>query len=116
MNGTSINPLNPTLTVNRGESITGILKVQAIYSGPSNNVVPFGYTSSWGSHTSSYVTIRGDLPVGNSTYNVSINLHAPATPGTYYLIFASNCEMNLCLLYTSPSPRDLSTSRMPSSA
>ena len=25
-------------------------------------------------------------------------------------------EFNICLLYTSPSPRDLSTSRMPSSA
>ena len=25
-------------------------------------------------------------------------------------------HMNICLLYTSPSPRDLSTSRMPSSA
>ena len=31
----------------------------------------------------------------------------------------SDCEIaidNVCLLYTSPSPRDLSTSRMPSSA
>ena len=27
-----------------------------------------------------------------------------------------NLAMNGCLLYTSPSPRDLSTSRMPSSA
>ena len=26
------------------------------------------------------------------------------------------CTQNICLLYTSPSPRDLSTSRMPSSA
>ena len=25
-------------------------------------------------------------------------------------------SLNICLLYTSPSPRDLSTSRMPSSA
>ena len=25
-------------------------------------------------------------------------------------------QINICLLYTSPSPRDLSTSRMPSSA
>ena len=25
-------------------------------------------------------------------------------------------DSNICLLYTSPSPRDLSTSRMPSSA
>ena len=27
-----------------------------------------------------------------------------------------NAKINACLLYTSPSPRDLSTSRMPSSA
>ena len=27
-----------------------------------------------------------------------------------------NIQVNCCLLYTSPSPRDLSTSRMPSSA
>ena len=27
-----------------------------------------------------------------------------------------SCQLNDCLLYTSPSPRDLSTSRMPSSA
>ena len=26
------------------------------------------------------------------------------------------CQVMVCLLYTSPSPRDLSTSRMPSSA
>ena len=30
--------------------------------------------------------------------------------------YYSNEEINNCLLYTSPSPRDLSTSRMPSSA
>lgn len=95
LNGTSINPSDPTLTVNSGESITGTLKVQAIYSGPSGNVVPFGYTPSWGSHSSSYVTVISDLPVGTSPYDVSINLNAPTTPGTYYLIFASNCEMNL---------------------
>ena len=29
---------------------------------------------------------------------------------------AQNVPVNTCLLYTSPSPRDLSTSRMPSSA
>ena len=28
----------------------------------------------------------------------------------------NNCDYDGCLLYTSPSPRDLSTSRMPSSA
>ena len=37
--------------------------------------------------------------------------------GTMYLIFAIVAGViGTCLLYTSPSPRDLSTSRMPSSA
>ena len=30
--------------------------------------------------------------------------------------YLSNVKVTACLLYTSPSPRDLSTSRMPSSA
>ena len=30
--------------------------------------------------------------------------------------FSNNKKNTICLLYTSPSPRDLSTSRMPSSA
>ena len=37
--------------------------------------------------------------------------------GQIHLIdFDTVQDSNLCLLYTSPSPRDLSTSRMPSSA
>ena len=36
-------------------------------------------------------------------------------PNTYKAI-TTNSKMKICLLYTSPSPRDLSTSRMPSSA
>ena len=31
-------------------------------------------------------------------------------------LLKSGCQVRVCLLYTSPSPRDLSTSRMPSSA
>lgn len=94
LNGNSIDLSNPTLTVNTGGSITGILKTQATYFGPSNNIVPFGYTPSWGSHSSSYVTVD-DLSVGTTTTNVSINLNTPATSGIYFLIFATNAEMNL---------------------
>ena len=35
---------------------------------------------------------------------------------TYLVILAASTRIDPCLLYTSPSPRDLSTSRMPSSA
>ena len=34
----------------------------------------------------------------------------------HLMIFIEIAKPNACLLYTSPSPRDLSTSRMPSSA
>ena len=37
--------------------------------------------------------------------------HEVCTP-----VFVEGAEVGDCLLYTSPSPRDLSTSRMPSSA
>ena len=43
-------------------------------------------------------------------------------PSKYAMDFASFCQKNpkpcplICLLYTSPSPRDISGSRMPSSA
>jgi len=95
LNGISINPSNPVITVSEGENISGNLKVQTTYNGPSNNVMPFGYTPSWGSHSSSYVTASSDLPVGTSSRNVSIDLSAPKTAGTYYLIFASRPEMKL---------------------
>ena len=36
--------------------------------------------------------------------------------GSYGAVTIFGLELSTCLLYTSPSPRDLSTSRMPSSA
>ena len=37
-------------------------------------------------------------------------------PGKSKIVPRSHFRLHVCLLYTSPSPRDLSTSRMPSSA
>ena len=34
----------------------------------------------------------------------------------FYIAYVSEQNLNICLLYTSPSPRDRSISRMPSSA
>ena len=51
-----------------------------------------------------------------------VSLCSPGCPGTHFVEQAGLKLRNLppeywdCLLYTSPSPRDLSTSRMPSSA
>ena len=42
--------------------------------------------------------------------------HISADYGKKYARIVKNDQLSGCLLYTSPSPRDLSTSRMPSSA
>ena len=42
--------------------------------------------------------------------------HPKAEVADVFLYEGDNTLLNSCLLYTSPSPRDLSTSRMPSSA
>ena len=77
---------------------------------------------------------RNDCPLyyflSNGTYSVSTNegllLVATSTHSFFesFIIYAEWVEevlkdhglSSFCLLYTSPSPRDLSTSRMPSSA
>ena len=59
-------------------------------------------------------TPHGDMTLVSSGFKLahggSVIDRPPAAPGEH------NEEVLSCLLYTSPSPRDLSTSRMPSSA
>ena len=50
-------------------------------------------------------------------YNEESGVHLVAWQDNKCVVIASTlCGAQPCLLYTSPSPRDLSTSRMPSSA
>ena len=48
--------------------------------------------------------------------NVKTGIYTGRSPKDKYIVKDKTTEDNFCLLYTSPSPRDLSTSRMPSSA
>ena len=50
--------------------------------------------------------------VGKKTNYTSVIAYRLGTRGVHYILSKSSC----CLLYTSPSPRDISGSRMPSSA
>ena len=58
---------------------------------------------------------RGQMAVEYSKWEKSNAAGYLGCEDTAKLIHAT-LEKNTCLLYTSPSPRDLSTSRMPSSA
>ena len=55
------------------------------------------------------------LSVGE-TVDKTISRMTIVTHGDDRIIEQITKQLNSCLLYTSPSPRDLSTSRMPSSA
>ena len=49
-------------------------------------------------------------------YKANENYRDPSKPAFATITFKGGGDATACLLYTSPSPRDLSTSRMPSSA
>ena len=53
---------------------------------------------------------------GVTAFGFFVDLEEYLISGVVRLIDIPDDYYNLCLLYTSPSPRDLSTSRMPSSA
>ena len=71
-----------------------------------------------------WLMVRGDLPNPKQSALLEAALvagvdHGPQAPSIAAARMAATCGVglnNACLLYTSPSPRDLSTSRMPSSA
>eukprot|EP00831_Metopus_contortus_P049380 TRINITY_DN40752_c0_g1_i1.p2 TRINITY_DN40752_c0_g1~~TRINITY_DN40752_c0_g1_i1.p2 ORF type:complete len:106 (+),score=17.46 TRINITY_DN40752_c0_g1_i1:28-318(+) len=61
---------------------------------------------------SSGATLRGlTIEDESSTVRIALSERVP-----FNVVRVDGNEVLICLLYTSPSPRDLSTSRMPSSA
>ena len=81
----------------------------------SNSGHPFHFKNTSDSQYTTGVTVTGTA--GQSGAKVTLVLAEDASePSAYYCTAHGNGMGNTCLLYTSPSPRDLSTSRMPSSA
>ena len=66
--------------------------------------------------TPSNRTFRVEAPLENPDGLIKPNLNARLNMIDYANPEAIIIPFRICLLYTSPSPRDLSTSRMPSSA
>ena len=66
-----------------------------------------------------YFTSQGDggpEKYGSTKAEVKTILNKAVATGSIKPRLEVNVKPQVCLLYTSPSPRDLSTSRMPSSA
>ena len=77
---------------------------------PCRNVGTFNATIDWGD---------GGPTSSITAYNDADLAHSYTTAGQYTITITGtfpNIYFNNCLLYTSPSPRDRTRSRMPSSA
>ena len=70
------------------------------------------------SHSAGIEPLREQIAAyyGRLGHSISVDEVLVTTGASEALSFVFTAVMNPCLLYTSPSPRDLSTSRMPSSA
>ena len=67
-------------------------------------------------HASPYLVHRVNTPAISNSYFCSFHFTGFYATSSPPIPPPGATRYNLCLLYTSPSPRDLSTSRMPSSA
>ena len=84
----------------------------------------FNFSFSEGTHIGLFLALIGTFSAstGNMVHQRNLNNNFPPIQTIAYAMFYGSIvtliitKFRGCLLYTSPSPRDLSTSRMPSSA
>ena len=99
--------------------VTGSFEKQDLTADGSTTTFTLNYTV--GSSSAILVSVSGVLQEPEVAYNIAsggttiVFSAAPETGEDIFVIFLG-VAFDTCLLYTSPSPRDLSTSRMPSSA
>ena len=122
----SIQFASTTSSANEGNSGSSTVTVQAVLSAASTQTVtvPIAYsgTATEGadySNATRTITIAAGETTGSATFLV-VGDGVVESNETVILTMGTPTNATLgattCLLYTSPSPRDLSTSRMPSSA
>ncbi|HMK47618.1 MAG TPA: SHOCT domain-containing protein, partial [Methanocella sp.] len=83
---------NKTIVVSPGEQLKGEITMETNNRYPDNWSTPTIGTPSWGNASISWWQISNSTPTGKSNQTTQINLTAPETPGTYYIIFAVSCE------------------------
>jgi hypothetical protein len=89
----SVSATSLTVNVSPGQVLSGTVTLDAVNGWPGNCIIPLIGTPNWGTASSSWWLIDSWLPVGFCTRTANVQLTAPSTPGTYYLIFAFRAEL-----------------------
>lgn len=89
INGESIDPADPAISVEPDEILTGSIPVNCYNPYDGNVVFPVGATATWGNRESQPWVVDGSISPGWTTLTVPVNIVAPTDPGTYHLLVAS---------------------------
>jgi hypothetical protein len=80
--------------VQPGHQLQGSIDVATENIRATIDVVPLGYTWTWGNRRIDLIEVTRDIPAGTSLRAVPIDLVAPEAPGTYFLHFGFAGEFN----------------------
>ncbi|MEW6755795.1 MAG: pre-peptidase C-terminal domain-containing protein [Candidatus Latescibacterota bacterium] len=95
LNGSALNTFDPVVVVTPGEKVTGSLTIQLTNANPGSRIFPLGATASWGDRRAAYWQVVAWAPPGQSSQSVTVDLTAPSTPGTYYILLAAAAEASV---------------------
>jgi hypothetical protein len=89
-----ISPTNKTIVVTPESSLSGTVALLVRNEGSPGAVAPLIGTPSWGDSRTGFWTIAGWFNTGEGTVSAPVQLVAPNKPGTYYILFAMQLEMD----------------------
>ena len=112
--GGNLNLNNKFITGSGGVNVSGVTTSTSFVGNITGNVTGNADTAT-NSTNSSHVLVTDNESTDENNLIAFVE-NATSSTGNVGLEMDGNLTYNPCLLYTSPSPRDLSTSRMPSSA
>lgn len=94
--GQSVSKENYQITVRPGAPVQGNFSVNIHNEMPPTAIAPVASTPTWGAPSASFSCLASSVATGDSTLDVPVNLTAPSTPGTYYMVVAMagtyNCD------------------------
>ncbi|MFZ5979038.1 MAG: FG-GAP-like repeat-containing protein [Candidatus Zixiibacteriota bacterium] len=92
LNGVSVESGILELTLEPGAEITGNVSIETENTSSPSNVAPLVLVWNWDVHETSFATIDGWIPIGETGYDIPIILTLPDTGGLYFLTFAYALE------------------------
>lgn len=88
VNGQQVDASHYWITVDPGQSLTGVIAVEATNNLGANAVAPLGYTVTWGDRIAQPVCSDSWISTGVNDFSISIDKTAPTTPGDYYIVLS----------------------------